>query len=240
MFTKGWNVMPQVTIDAAQLQALLDTVKSQDEALKRSARSESERIREEAACAESRQRQHSLSIAADAEDRNRGRRYQEDWDPAYSNLGRHAPAQREGETSECYRLRLASGVQNCSPDLRDLDLESTLLRQPASFRDTVLSQIRADALKPTARHVEIPEGEIREFVRKDEGGRTIHEFVSRDGTTFIQQMARPRQIVSWIYNKMKPGDSNRTPRGCGAKIGSKAYLTAQQLCDESGRHVKLG
>jgi hypothetical protein len=26
MFTKGWNVMPQVTIDAAQLQALLDTV----------------------------------------------------------------------------------------------------------------------------------------------------------------------------------------------------------------------
>jgi hypothetical protein len=28
--------------------------------------------------------------------------------------------------------------------------------------------------------------------------------------------------------------------GCGAKIGSKAYLTTQQLCDESGRHVKLG
>jgi len=29
-------------------------------------------------------------------------------------------------------------------------------------------------------------------------------------------------------------------RGCGAKIGSKAYLTTQQLWDESGRHVKLG
>jgi hypothetical protein len=28
--------------------------------------------------------------------------------------------------------------------------------------------------------------------------------------------------------------------GCGAKIGSKAYLTPQQLWDESGRHVKLG
>jgi hypothetical protein len=28
--------------------------------------------------------------------------------------------------------------------------------------------------------------------------------------------------------------------GCGAKIGSKAYLTAQQLCDESDRHVKRG
>jgi hypothetical protein len=25
-----------------------------------------------------------------------------------------------------------------------------------------------------------------------------------------------------------------------AKIGSKAYLTTQQLWDESGRHVKLG
>jgi hypothetical protein len=29
-------------------------------------------------------------------------------------------------------------------------------------------------------------------------------------------------------------------KGCGAKIGSKAYLTTQQLWDESGRHVKLG
>jgi hypothetical protein len=31
-----------------------------------------------------------------------------------------------------------------------------------------------------------------------------------------------------------------SPGGYGAKIGSKAYLTTQQLCDESGRHVKLG
>jgi hypothetical protein len=29
-------------------------------------------------------------------------------------------------------------------------------------------------------------------------------------------------------------------KGSGAKIGSKAYLTTQQLWDESGRHVKLG
>jgi hypothetical protein len=56
--------MPNITIDAAQLQMLLVTVKSQNEALERSKRSESQRQREEAARAESRQRQHSLSIAA--------------------------------------------------------------------------------------------------------------------------------------------------------------------------------
>ena len=122
--------MANITIDAAQLQALLDTVKAQDAALKRSARSESERIREDAARQESRQRQHSLSIAADFEERNRGRAFQVEWDEAYSNLGRIAPAMREGETAEAYRLRLAIGVQNCSPDHRDLDLETVLFRQP--------------------------------------------------------------------------------------------------------------
>lgn len=35
-------------------------------------------------------------------------------------------------------------------------------------------------------------------------------------------------------------DPDRDLGGYGAKIGSKAYLTTQQLCDESGRHVKLG
>jgi hypothetical protein len=118
---------------------------------------------------------------------------------------------REGETADAYRLRLASGVQNCSVDHRDLDLETVLFRQPASFRETILSQIRQDALKPTARHVEIADGEIREFVRKDEGGRTIHEFVSRDGTTFIQQMARPRQIVRRMFGVDRIGNGSTRP-----------------------------
>jgi hypothetical protein len=69
---KGWNIMANITIDAAQLQALLDTVKSQNEALERSKRLEAERQREDAARQESRQRQHSLSIAADSEERNKG------------------------------------------------------------------------------------------------------------------------------------------------------------------------
>ena len=65
--------MANITIDAAQLQTLLDTVKAQDEAIKRFTRADAEAKREEAARQESRQRQHSLSIAADAEERNRGR-----------------------------------------------------------------------------------------------------------------------------------------------------------------------
>ena len=204
--------MPNVIIDAAQLQMLLDTVKSQSETLERSKRSESERIREDAARAESRQRQHSLSIAADSEERNRGRGHQIEWDAAYENLGRIAPAMREGETAEAYRLRLASGVQNCSPDHRDLDLDTVLFRQPASFRETILNQIRQDALKPTARHVEIPEGQIREFKRRDESGREVTEFVSSDGkTTFIQMMARPRQIVRRMFGVDRIGNNSTRP-----------------------------
>jgi hypothetical protein len=59
--------------------------------------------------------------------------------------------------------------------------------------------------------VEIADGEIREFVRKDEGGRTIHEFVSRDGTTFIQQMARPRQLIRRMYGVDRIGPGNTRP-----------------------------
>lgn len=203
--------MANITIEAAQLQALLDTVKSQSEALEHSKRSEAERQREDAARAESRQRQHSLSIAADAEERNRGRAHQIEWDAVYENLGRIAPAQREGETSEAYRLRLASGVQNCSPDYRNLDLETVLFRQPAPFRETILSQIRQDALRPEARRVEIPEGQIREFKRRDQGGREVTEFVSRDGTTFIHLMARPRQIVSRFFGRDRIGNFSTKP-----------------------------
>jgi hypothetical protein len=174
-------------------------------------RSDSERIREDAAIQESRQRQHSLSIAADAEERNRGRAHQIEWDEAYSNLGRHAPAMREGETSEAYRLRLASGVQACSADHRDLDLESVLFRQPAPFREAILTQIRADALKPEARITEIADGEIRGFKRRDESGREIEEFFSRDGTTFIQQMARPRQIIRRMFGVDRIGPGNTRP-----------------------------
>jgi hypothetical protein len=89
--------MPNIAIDAAQLQTLLDTVKSQHEALERSKRSEENRSREDAARQESRQRQHSLSIAADAEERNRGRAHQIEWDAAYENLGRVDSCQRRSK-----------------------------------------------------------------------------------------------------------------------------------------------
>jgi hypothetical protein len=121
---------------------------------------------------------------------------------------------REGETAEAYRLRLASGVQNCSPDHRDLDLETVLFRQPQSFRETILSQIRQDALKPTARHVEIPEGEIRPFKRRDEDGREVTEFASRNGYTFIHEIAAqtsPRRIVKRIFGVDQIGNNSTRP-----------------------------
>ena len=209
---KKMTTMAKITLESEQLQAIMDAVQSlqsQNASLKRS---QDERIREDAARQEARQRQHTLSIAADAEERNRGRAHQIEWDAAYENLGRIAPAQREGETADAYRLRLASGVQNCSLDHRDLDLETVLFRQPASFRETILSQIRQDALRPEARHVEIPEGQIREFKRRDESGREVTEFVSSDGkTTFIQMMARPRQIVRRMFGVDRIGNGSTRP-----------------------------
>ena len=206
--------MANITIDADQLQALIDTVRSQKEALGKLQRSQDERVREDAAIQENRQRQRSLSIAADADERNRGRAFQSEWDEAYSNLGRHAPAMREGETSEAYRLRLAKGVQNCSPDHKDLDLETVLFRQPAPFRETILGQIRQDALKPIARITEIAEGEIRPFKRRDENGREITDFHSRNGYTFIHEiMAQrsPRRIVKRMYGVDQIGNNSTRP-----------------------------
>jgi hypothetical protein len=204
--------MSNVTIDAAQLQTLLDTVKSQNEALERLQRSDSERVREDAARAESRQRQHSVSIASDAEERNRGREHQLLWDEAYSKFGAcrscHEGRRNGGSLQASSRER----VQACSPDHRDVDLETVLLRQPPSSRETILSQIRQDALRPEARHVGIADGEIREFKRRDESGREVTEFVSSDGkTTFIQMMARPRQIVRRMFGVDRIGNGSTRP-----------------------------
>jgi hypothetical protein len=206
--------MAKITLESEQLQALMDLVQSQKETIDRQQRSESDRVREDAARAESRQRQHSVSIASDAEDRNRGRAHQLEWDAAYSNLGRIAPAQRDNETSEAYRLRLASGVQNCSPDHADLDLETVLFRQPPSFRETILSQIRQDALRPEARHVGIADGEIREFKRRDESGREVTEFASKNGLTFIHQMmaqTSPRRVVRRMFGVDRIGNTSTAP-----------------------------
>jgi hypothetical protein len=121
--------MAKITLEAEQLQAITDTLQTLQSQNATLQRSQDERAREDAARAESRQRQHSLSIAADAEERNRGRAHQIEWDAAYENLARIAPAQREGETADAYRLRLASGVQNCSPDHKDLDLDTTFIHE---------------------------------------------------------------------------------------------------------------
>jgi hypothetical protein len=58
----------------------------------------------------------------------------------------------------------------------------------------------------------VPPGEIKEIVKRDEGGRKVHEFVSSDGkTTFIQAMARPRQIVSRFFGRDRIGSTSAMP-----------------------------
>jgi hypothetical protein len=64
-------------------------------------------------------------------------------------------------------------------------------------------QIKADALDPASHKADVPAGQIKEIVRKDQSGRERHEFFSSDGkTTFIHEivaMTTPRRITRKMF-----------------------------------------
>ena len=145
-----------------------------------------------------------------------GGQIQADLDPAYEFHGRKAPAQREGETANMYRRRLIAGLAPYSkdPDVAKFDFLDK--RNPNHVPDFALRRIadsiKADALSPESHRADVPPGEIKEIVKRDESGRERHEFVSSDGrTTFIQMMARPRQIVTRFFGRDRIGSFSTRP-----------------------------
>jgi hypothetical protein len=145
-----------------------------------------------------------------------GGQIQADLDPAYAFHGRQAPAQREGESANMYRRRLLAGLAPYSkdPDVAKFDFTATSGANGvpnwavAKYADS----IKADALSPESYRADVPAGEIKEIVKRDESGRERHEFVSSDGkTTFIQMMARPRQIVSRFFGRDRIGNFAAKP-----------------------------
>jgi hypothetical protein len=146
-----------------------------------------------------------------------GKQYQADLDPAYEFHGRQAPGQREGESANMYRRRLLAGL---APYAKDPDVtkfnftDSKDLNWVPDFAlPRYADQIKADALSPESHKADVPEGEIKQITHRDPSGRERHEFVSSDGkTTFIQSMARPRQIVRRMFGVDRVGNiSTATP-----------------------------
>jgi hypothetical protein len=133
-----------------------------------------------------------------------GGQIQADLDPAYEFHGRQAPQQRDGESASMYRRRLLAGLTPYSkdPDVAKFNFTDSkdLNWVPDFALPGYADQIKADALSPASHKVDVPPGEIKEIVKRDEGGRKVHEFVSGDGrTTFIHQIVAarsPRQILT--------------------------------------------
>jgi hypothetical protein len=112
------------------------------------------------------------------------------WQEPFEAHGRVVPPQHEGESLNVYRIRLASAMQEYSPEWKSVNLHEA----PSFMVDKVLGEIRADALKSTSHKADIPPGVIKEIVRRDESGRDRHEFISSDQkTTFISDMTEAKR-----------------------------------------------
>jgi hypothetical protein len=162
-------------------------------------------------------RQDSLYGLDPVNERFVGKQIQADLDPAYEFHGRQAPSQREGEAANMYRRRLLAGLAPYAkdPDVAKFDFLDK--QSPNHVPDFALpryaDQIKADALDPESHKADVPAGTIKQITHKDQSGRERHEFVSSDGkTTFIQGMARPRQIVRRMFGVDRVGNiSTATP-----------------------------
>jgi hypothetical protein len=159
-------------------------------------------LREKLAKLEAQSSKHSPTSTAST--RYEGQQKQAEWQEAFEAHGRVAPPQREGEPTHLYNIRLASMMQEYSPEWKGVNLHEA---RPFMV-DKVLGEIRADALKPESHRADIPPGVIREIVKKDPSGRDRHEFISSDNrTTFISQInnLNPRRVIARMFGVDRVG-----------------------------------
>ena len=121
---------------------------------------------------------------------------------------------------------------------RTLTLRPFYSAKPAAFRETILSQIRADALRPTARHLEIADGEIRPFKRRDENGARISEFASSDDNVDLHPRNRWRKrplvsIVRRMYGVDRIGSGSALARSRSPAMAAVCpFTTASRAAPE--------
>ena len=146
---------------------------------------------------------------AEAADHHRKQEIQRQHDEAFEAHNLTTPMPRADESSHQYHRRLLRDhLQKYSPEYRAVDLNHV----PSNMLENVATKIVADALSPVSHSFDVPDGTIKEVIKTGADGRKTHEFVSGDGkTTFIQQMARPRQIVTRFFGRDRIGSFSTRP-----------------------------
>jgi hypothetical protein len=103
-------------------------------------------------------------------------------DDIFKSHRQSPPRYMEGETSDSYRKRIATRLQQHTPGLKDINLRDTR----GSAFDLVEKQIYAEARREAERPSNVPDGELREMRKFDETGRPFYEFHGRCGTWMDQ------------------------------------------------------
>jgi hypothetical protein len=99
-------------------------------------------------------------------------------DDLFKPHNQSAPRYMEGETTESYRKRLATRLQQHAPSLKDINVRDTR----GSAFDLLEKQIYTEARREAHRPTMIPDGELREVTRYDVTGRPFKEFYGRAST----------------------------------------------------------
>jgi hypothetical protein len=104
-------------------------------------------------------------------------------DEVLQEYGKAAPLPINGEAPMAYRRRLINEAR-AAMTLRPLDLEFAEKYQP---EEVIKAEARtyADALKHAGDPPDLPAGQVREIIKEDKTGRTIHEFVGKSQGTFL-------------------------------------------------------
>jgi hypothetical protein len=89
-----------------------------------------------------------------------------------------APRYMEGETTDSYRKRLATRLQQHAPSLKDINVRDTR----GSAFDLIEKQIYDEARREAERPSNIRDGELREMRKFDATGRPFYEFHDRPST----------------------------------------------------------
>lgn len=115
-------------------------------------------------------------------------------DDVYHALGTAAPRALTGEGLLAYRRRLLSKLQPMSKTWKDVDMLK--VNDSVSF-DIMENQILSDAMANALSPVTVPEGRLREIVRRDTTGRQIKTFVGRP-KDWMRTFTLPPQYLTKI------------------------------------------
>jgi hypothetical protein len=91
----------------------------------------------------------------------------ENADELFKPHNKSAPRYMEGETTESYRKRLATRLQQHAPSLTDINVRDTRGSAFDLLEKQIYDEARREAVRPTT----IPDGEMRELTKYDATGR---------------------------------------------------------------------